>query len=195
MILVDTSVWIDHLHKTERQLVEQLEVDEVGGHPAVIEELALGSIAQGEGVLSLLGSLRQFPALRHDEILALVGNRRLWGRGLSAVDAHLLGSVALVTEQGSGRATNGCSRPVRTSGSRASSSSDRGRPLSTGIALVLIGAFVVTRNAGRSRSGPRRARSAWWSGRSGGVGGAGRLSLVARLRALRLDLPRLGEHE
>nr|WP_281497106.1 type II toxin-antitoxin system VapC family toxin [Ornithinimicrobium sp. F0845] len=94
--MVDTSVWIDHLHKTEPQLVEQLDGDEVGGHPAVIQELALGAIAQRDDVLGLLGSLRQFPVLRHDELLTLVGARRLWGRGLSAVDAQLLGSVAIV---------------------------------------------------------------------------------------------------
>lgn len=95
MILVDTSVWIDHLHATEPHLVQQLETDAVGCHPAVIEELALGSVAQREDVLRLLGSLRLFPVLRHEEVLALVESRRLWGRGLSAVDAHLLGSVAL----------------------------------------------------------------------------------------------------
>lgn len=96
MILVDTSVWIDHLHRSEPELVALLGADEIGCHPHVIEELALGSIKRRTALIELLGSLRSFPALTHEEAMALVNGRRLWGRGLSAVDVHLLGSVALV---------------------------------------------------------------------------------------------------
>jgi predicted nucleic acid-binding protein len=95
VILVDTSVWIDHLHNTDAQLVALLGADEVGCHAYVIEELALGSIRQRTLVLELLGSLHQFPVLSHDEVIALIDRRRLFGRGLSAVDAHVLGSVSL----------------------------------------------------------------------------------------------------
>lgn len=96
MILVDTAVWIDHLHTGESTLVERLELDGVGCHPMVIEELALGSIARRTVVLDLLANLWQFPTARHDEILHLVEKRQLWGRGLSAVDAHLMAAVAMV---------------------------------------------------------------------------------------------------
>lgn len=95
MILVDTSVWIDHLHESVPQLVALLENDEVGHHPLVIEELALGSLKQRETVLGLLACLHRFPVLSHHEVLELVDARRLWGRGLSAVDVHLLGSAVL----------------------------------------------------------------------------------------------------
>ena len=95
MILVDTSVWIDHLHVAESRLVSLLTDDEIGCHPLVVEELALGSIKQRDAVLGLLSNLRQFPTVTHAEILHLVDNRRLWGRGLSTTDVHLLGSVAL----------------------------------------------------------------------------------------------------
>jgi predicted nucleic acid-binding protein len=95
VILVDTSVWIDHLHDSVPQLVALLERDEVGCHPLVIEELALGSITRRDIVLGLLASLHRFPVLSHHEVLALVRAQRLWGRGLSGVDAHLLGSAAL----------------------------------------------------------------------------------------------------
>jgi predicted nucleic acid-binding protein len=96
VILVDTSVWIDHLHSTEPELVTQLGEDQVGSHPAVIEELALGAIKDRTRMLGLLADLWSFPNVSHAELLELVDQRRLWGRGLSAVDAHLLGAVALV---------------------------------------------------------------------------------------------------
>jgi hypothetical protein len=96
VILVDTAIWIDHLHSVEGDLVELLRTDEAGCHPQIIEELALGSIKQRDEVLDLLSNLYQFPVLTHDEVLELVDRKRLWGRGLGAVDAHLLGSVLLV---------------------------------------------------------------------------------------------------
>lgn len=96
MILVDTAVWIDHLHSAEVRLVELLEIDQVGCHALVIEELALGSISQRDAVLDLLANLRQFPNAQHDEILHFTDQRELWGRGLSAVDVHLMAAVALV---------------------------------------------------------------------------------------------------
>jgi predicted nucleic acid-binding protein len=96
VILVDTSIWIDHLHATDARLVSLLSDDEIGCHHLVIEELALGSIKQRDVVLGLLSNLYQFPTVTHPEILHLVERRRLWGRGLSATDVNLLGSVALV---------------------------------------------------------------------------------------------------
>ena len=96
MILVDTSLWIDHLHAAEARLVSLLNVDEIGCHHLVIEELAFGAIKQRDVVLDLLSDLRQFPVVTHVEILHLVERRRLWGKGLSAIDVNLLGSVALV---------------------------------------------------------------------------------------------------
>jgi predicted nucleic acid-binding protein len=96
MILVDTAIWIDHLHAAEPRLIEMLDGDQVGCHPLVVQELALGSIAQRADVLELLGNLYQFPTVEHREILHLTDQRRLWGRGLSAVDVHLMAAVALV---------------------------------------------------------------------------------------------------
>jgi predicted nucleic acid-binding protein len=96
VILVDTSVWIDHFHASVPSLVSLLRDDRVGCHRAVIEELALGSIKQRDHVLALLEGLHGFPVLTHEEVMALANGRRLWGRGLSAADVHLLGSVMLV---------------------------------------------------------------------------------------------------
>lgn len=96
MILVDTSLWIDHLHRPVPHLIELLAHDQVGAHPLVIEELALGSLSRRAQTLQLLANLTRFPVLSHDELLALVDAQRLWGRGLSPVDAHLLGAVRLI---------------------------------------------------------------------------------------------------
>jgi predicted nucleic acid-binding protein len=62
----------------------------------VIAEIALGSIAQRVVVLDLLANLRQFPTVQHHEILHLIARRKLWGRGLSALDVHLMAAVAMV---------------------------------------------------------------------------------------------------
>lgn len=95
MILVDTSVWIDHLHACDSHLVTLLNADAVATHPLVISELALGSLAQRQTTLALLSQLHAVPVLTNDELLALVEARHLWGKGLSLVDAHLMGSCLL----------------------------------------------------------------------------------------------------
>jgi len=93
VILVDTSVWIDYLHKSDQVLVELLLADEVCIHPLVIEEIALGSIARRDDVLATLDGLEPVDVLSHEAALNLVAERELWGKGLNVVDAHLLGST------------------------------------------------------------------------------------------------------
>lgn len=95
MIPVDTSVWIDHLHRAEPQLQRLLADDRVVTHDGVIGELALGSMRQRDTVLALLASLHRAVGLSNDEFLHLVDSARLWGRGLSDIDVHLLGSALL----------------------------------------------------------------------------------------------------
>jgi len=96
LILVDTSVWIDHLHKAEPSLDAVLARDEVVCHTLVIQELSLGSIKDRRLLLNSLVLLRGCPLLTQAEILGLVDARQLWGRGLSAIDCHLLGSLLLL---------------------------------------------------------------------------------------------------
>lgn len=95
MILVDTSVWIDHLHRSEPTLVSALKAGNVGSHPGVIEDLALGTLADRDKFLALLADLAGFPVLSHEELLNLVAAHALWGCGLSPTDVHLLGAVLL----------------------------------------------------------------------------------------------------
>ncbi len=95
MILVDTSIWIDHLHGTESRLVALLEDAEVCVHPMIIGELALGSLRDRSVVLALLGDLPGISVAAHAEVLQLIESHALYGTGLSLVDAHLLAAVRL----------------------------------------------------------------------------------------------------
>jgi len=95
MILADTSVWIDHLHRPGQALAGLLLQGRIAVHPWVIGELALGSLAHRAEFLGLLDGLTSLPVLSDAEIRLLVERRRLHGRGLSLVDAHLLGSVLI----------------------------------------------------------------------------------------------------
>lgn len=95
MILVDTSVWIDHFHRTDDHLVGLLADAAVLQHPLVIGELAVGTLRDRDRILDLLQNLPSAPTASHDEVLHFVNARKLHGRGLSLIDAHLLASVHL----------------------------------------------------------------------------------------------------
>lgn len=99
MILVDTSIWIDHLHNSEPQLVRFLEDALVAIHVGIIEELALGSINNRSETLALFDSIEKLPTLSHDELRLFIDTHQLWGRGLSSTDVHLLGSTLLANAQ------------------------------------------------------------------------------------------------
>ena len=95
MILVDTSVWVEHLRRGEPRLEERLLAAEVAGHPFVLGELALGYLKRRDEILELLGALPQVEIAEHDEVLAFITRRRLNGAGIGWVDAHLLAAAAL----------------------------------------------------------------------------------------------------
>lgn len=92
MILVDTSVWIDHLRKPEVKLQALLQNDQVVTHPLVRLELALGSIANREKVLSDLSLLPQVPVAETEELFTLLERRKLYSRGIGVTDLHLIAS-------------------------------------------------------------------------------------------------------
>lgn len=98
MILVDTSVWIDHLRVNETFLVRLLETGQVLTHPFVIGELALGHIRAREEVLSTLSDLPHAEVAQEAEVLRLIDRRTLFGRGIGYIDAHLLAAVRLTPE-------------------------------------------------------------------------------------------------
>ena len=96
-VLVDTSIWIDHLRKTEPVLVDLLERDQVCIHQSVITELALGNLKNRSFFLKMLERLMIVRNVDDQGVRHLVEERRLWGRGLSAVDVALLASAVVTT--------------------------------------------------------------------------------------------------
>jgi predicted nucleic acid-binding protein len=95
MILVDTSVWVDHLRRHTARLAALLDQGQVVCHPFVLGELALGSLRNRPVLLELLGELPVAPVVGHSEAMALVERHDLPGAGIGWVDVHLL-AAALV---------------------------------------------------------------------------------------------------
>ncbi|MBE3063842.1 MAG: type II toxin-antitoxin system VapC family toxin [Spirochaetes bacterium] len=95
MILVDTSVWIDHLRKGNEHLKSLLVSDEVLSHPFVVGELACGVLQKRSVILKLLQELPVALVADHEEVLRLLEKERLYGCGIGWVDAHLLASARL----------------------------------------------------------------------------------------------------
>jgi hypothetical protein len=95
LVLVDTSIWVSHLAKGSAALRVLLERAEVLSHPLVIGELACGNIANRDEILALLRELPRVRVAEHDEVLRFIEARRLSGRGLGFIDAHLLASSVL----------------------------------------------------------------------------------------------------
>jgi len=95
MILVDTSVWVDHLRDGAPALAAALEQGSVLMHPFVLGELACGNLKNRGEVLRLLGNLPAAPLATDPEALDYIERRALMGRGIGYVDVHLLASAAL----------------------------------------------------------------------------------------------------
>jgi predicted nucleic acid-binding protein len=96
LILVDTSVWVDHLRQGDAELSAQLQAGRVLIHPFVVGELACGSLAKRTEVLGLLQDLPGATVADEAEVLGFIDRHRLHGRGIGYVDAHLLASTALM---------------------------------------------------------------------------------------------------
>ena len=95
MILVDTSVWVDHLRSNDPALAKALETGIVLTHPYVVGELACGNLKNRGEVLALLQDLTEAPLATDAEALAFIDARSLMGRGIGYIDVHLLASAAL----------------------------------------------------------------------------------------------------
>lgn len=96
MILVDSSVWIDHLRSADADLTRYLAADQVLSHPFIIGEIALGNLRQRDIVLGALRGLPTATLASDDEVQILIDRESLHGLGIGYVDVHLLTSVRLM---------------------------------------------------------------------------------------------------
>ena len=96
MILVDTSVWVDHLRAGNYRLRRLLDSGQVLGHPFVTGELALGNLRQRDLVLGALRELPRAAVASDEEVLHFIDRQALFGSGIGYIDAHLLAAVRLM---------------------------------------------------------------------------------------------------
>lgn len=94
-MLVDTSVWVDHLRHGNPTLAATLEESRVWIHRLIIGELACGHLHHRSEVLGLLEALPQAPQIRHSEAMAFIESHQLMSKGLGWIDIHLLASATL----------------------------------------------------------------------------------------------------
>jgi predicted nucleic acid-binding protein len=95
MILVDTSIWIDHIRTPNNRLISLLEAELVSVHPMVVGELACGDLADRVTTIYLLGLLPQVTVATDNEVLFFIDRHRIAGKGVGYLDMHLLAAAAL----------------------------------------------------------------------------------------------------
>jgi len=95
MILVDTSIWVQHLRIGNERLRSLLDDEQVFSHLFVMGELACRTIRERQEVLDLLKVLPQARVAEHEEVLQFLERHHLYGSGFGWVDAHLLASTVL----------------------------------------------------------------------------------------------------
>lgn len=95
MILVDTSLWVDHLRRGMAGLDAPLHEGQVLCHPFIIGELACGNLRNRADIISLLQTLPAIRSAEDEEVLLFIEKHRLMGKGLGYIDMHLLTSARL----------------------------------------------------------------------------------------------------
>jgi len=95
MILVDTSIWIDHFRKTDKNLQNLLLDEKVSTHKLIVGELACGNLSNRKEILGLLNLLPQTKVISDDEVLQFIELNKLYGTGLGFIDVHLLASALI----------------------------------------------------------------------------------------------------
>lgn len=98
MILVDTSIWIDHLHSGNPTLARLLDASAVLAHPWVTGEVALSNLSHRDEVIGLLHGLPRATVADNDEVLRLIEQETLYGAGIGYVDAQLLAATWLTPD-------------------------------------------------------------------------------------------------
>jgi predicted nucleic acid-binding protein len=96
MILVDTSVWIDHIRRPSQRLAGLIAANGVVVHPFVIGELAMGNLSERGQFLRDLSDLPAIEVAMDHEVIRYVDAHRLYGIGIGYIDVHLLTAVRLM---------------------------------------------------------------------------------------------------
>ncbi len=94
MILADTSVWINHLRRSDQQLSRLLNHNQLLMHPFVTGELAIGSLHHRDAFLQKLSELPQAEVMSADNVLQFINRHALHGVGIDYIDVHLLAAAA-----------------------------------------------------------------------------------------------------
>jgi predicted nucleic acid-binding protein len=95
VILVDTSIWIDHFRYGDAELRKIIEDDRLLCHPVVIGELALGRLRDRDTVMAFLAAQREAFIATHDEVMTMIDRHSIFSLGIGYTDAHLLASTML----------------------------------------------------------------------------------------------------
>jgi len=95
VILADTSIWIDHFRGGDNELIKIIGDDLLLCHPAIIGELALGSLRDRTSVLAFLNAQREAQVATHDEVMTMIEKHSIFSMGIGYTDAQLLASVLL----------------------------------------------------------------------------------------------------
>lgn len=95
MVLVDSSVWIDHLRRGNPVLRDLLDDDQILIHQFVIGKLACLSVKNRKKFFADLNELPLAVSASDEEVLRLLEERELWGKGIDWIGAHLIASALL----------------------------------------------------------------------------------------------------
>lgn len=95
MILVDTSVWIDHLRARNAAFSQLLAEGQILVHPYVFGELAVGNLRERKKFLEELSDLPKAKKALDSDVITLIEHNELFGKGIGFIDAHLLASARI----------------------------------------------------------------------------------------------------
>ncbi len=95
MILADTSVWVDHLRRSDQQMANLLLTGQIAMHPLIVAEIALGSLRNRPKILAEMDALRAVRVAGLDEVRHMIEAHSLYSKGIGLTDAHLIVSCLL----------------------------------------------------------------------------------------------------
>jgi predicted nucleic acid-binding protein len=98
LILADTSIWVDHLHRGDARMADLLDDEQILMHPLVLGEIALGNLRNRAEIMDRLGQMPSAARADDEEVVTLIERHKLFGTGIGLVDAHLLASTLVTRE-------------------------------------------------------------------------------------------------